>query len=192
MQPAQCAEGIYVLRIGHRAWRDKRVTTHVALSSMALGASGIFLSGEEDSSLIQSVTRARDRWAPHFSVDYSRSWRDVVGRARSMGCTIVHLTMYGVELRFLLDGLRTLVGSRGILVIVGAEKVPREVYELADLNVAVTHLPHSEVAALAVFLHDLLGYGESAARGSSILPQLRGKLSLPGALRPPGSSGRSS
>ena len=159
---------------------------------MALGASGIFLSGEEDPNLIQSVTRARDRWAPNFGVEYSRSWRDVVDRARSMDCTIVHLTMYGVELRFLLDGLRALARSRGILVIVGAEKVPREVYELADLNVAVTHLPHSEVAALAVFLHDLLGYGESAARGSSILPQLRGKLSLPGALRPPESSEHSS
>ncbi|MHC1589292.1 MAG: RNA methyltransferase, partial [Methermicoccaceae archaeon] len=35
-------------------------------------------------------------------------------------------------------------------------KVPREVYELSDYNVAVGNQPHSEVAALAVMLDRLL------------------------------------
>jgi tRNA (cytidine56-2'-O)-methyltransferase len=39
-----------------------------------------------------------------------------------------------------------------ILVIVGAEKVPREIYEFADYNVAVGNQPHSEISALAVLL----------------------------------------
>ena len=39
-----------------------------------------------------------------------------------------------------------------ILVIVGAEKVPREVYELADYNVAIGNQPHSEISALSVLL----------------------------------------
>ncbi|NIS35916.1 MAG: tRNA (cytidine(56)-2'-O)-methyltransferase, partial [Actinobacteria bacterium] len=39
-----------------------------------------------------------------------------------------------------------------LLVVVGAAKVSFDVYEAADWNVAVTNQPHSEVAALAVFL----------------------------------------
>jgi tRNA (cytidine56-2'-O)-methyltransferase len=42
-----------------------------------------------------------------------------------------------------------------LLVVVGSEKVPFEVYEHADWNVGVTNQPHSEVAALAVFLDRL-------------------------------------
>ncbi|MFP3282982.1 MAG: tRNA (cytidine(56)-2'-O)-methyltransferase [Nitrososphaeria archaeon] len=180
MPPDGCAGRTYVLRMGHRIGRDKRITTHVALTSMALGASGVFMSGDEDGRVMDSVRRARDRWAPGFSVEYSPSWREVLGRARSMGCAIAHLTMYGVELQFLLDGIRSLVPSRGLLVVVGAEKVPRDVYALADLNVAVTHLPHSEVAALAIFLHDVIGpRGRISDGPRPVLPQLRGKLSLP-------------
>jgi len=38
------------------------------------------------------------------------------------------------------------------LVIVGSEKMPGEVFKLADWNVSVKNQPMSEVAALAVFL----------------------------------------
>jgi len=34
---------MWIVRIGHRPERDKRVTTHVALTSRAFGASGIFV-----------------------------------------------------------------------------------------------------------------------------------------------------
>ncbi|MEM2080074.1 MAG: tRNA (cytidine(56)-2'-O)-methyltransferase, partial [Nitrososphaerota archaeon] len=34
-------------------------------------------------------------------------------------------------------------------------KVPRVYYELSDYNVAVGHQPHSEIAALAIFLDRL-------------------------------------
>jgi len=45
--------------------------------------------------------------------------------------------------------------GRKILVIVGSRKVPPEFFELADFNVAIGAQPHSEVAALAVFLDRL-------------------------------------
>ncbi|HEY1211802.1 MAG TPA: tRNA (cytidine(56)-2'-O)-methyltransferase, partial [Nitrososphaera sp.] len=32
------------------------------------------------------------------------------------------------------------------------EKVPHEVFELADYNIAISNQPHSEIAALAIFL----------------------------------------
>jgi tRNA (cytidine56-2'-O)-methyltransferase len=38
------------------------------------------------------------------------------------------------------------------MVVVGAEKVPGDVYQLADYNIAVGNQPHSEIAALALFL----------------------------------------
>ena len=34
----------------------------------------------------------------------------------------------------------------------GAEKVPREIYELADFNVGIGNQPHSEISALAILL----------------------------------------
>lgn len=66
-----------------------------------------------------------------------------------------------------------------LLAIVGAEKVPKEVYNLANYNLAVTNQPHSEVAALAIFLHDLLE-GKELNRDFSdaelkVVPQEEGK-----------------
>ena len=46
-----------------------------------------------------------------------------------------------------------------MLVIVGSEKVPAEVYDLYNINVAVTSHPHSEAAGLAIFL-DRISEGE--------------------------------
>jgi len=66
-----------------------------------------------------------------------------------------------------------------ILIVVGAEKVPREIYELADYNVAVGSQPHSEVSALGVLL-DRIQQGkqfefkfENPER--TIIPQEQGK-----------------
>ena len=36
--------------------------------------------------------------------------------------------------------------------MVGAEKVPREIYEIADYNVGIGNQPHSEISALAILL----------------------------------------
>ncbi len=58
--------------------------------------------------------------------------------------------MYGINIDEVIDEIRS--SGKDILVIVGAEKVPRIYYELADYNVAIGHQPHSEVSALAIFL----------------------------------------
>jgi tRNA (cytidine56-2'-O)-methyltransferase len=65
------------------------------------------------------------------------------------------------------------------LIIVGAEKVPREIYELADYNIALGNQPHSEVSALGVLL-DRIQQGkqfESKFENSErvIIPQEHGK-----------------
>jgi len=43
-----------------------------------------------------------------------------------------------------------------LLIVVGAEKVPMEIYDLADCNVAIGGQPHSEISALAVLLDRIL------------------------------------
>jgi len=57
--------------------------------------------------------------------------------------------MYGVNI----ENLSFDFGyNKNILVVIGASKVPKEVYSLADVNIAVGNQPHSEIAALAIFL----------------------------------------
>ena len=60
----------------------------------------------------------------------------------------------------------------------GSEKVPGDLYGLADVNVAVGNQPHSEVAALAVLLHALRPEALDAPREGAlrIRPQARGKV----------------
>ena len=41
------------------------------------------------------------------------------------------------------------------LIVVGAEKVPRTIYEKSDYNVSVSNQPHSEISALAIVLDRL-------------------------------------
>jgi tRNA (cytidine56-2'-O)-methyltransferase len=81
--------------------------------------------------------------------------------------TKVHLTMYGLRLEDVLPK----IPPGDLLVIVGAEKVPADLYRLADLNVAVGNQPHSEVAALAVFLDRLL-------EGAGLRREFEGRLRI--------------
>jgi tRNA (cytidine56-2'-O)-methyltransferase len=65
------------------------------------------------------------------------------------------------------------------LVVVGAEKVPTEVFGICDVNVAVGNQPHSEVAALALFLDRYFGgvahRREFAGARLTIEPSAKGK-----------------
>ncbi|MEO2241324.1 MAG: tRNA (cytidine(56)-2'-O)-methyltransferase [Euryarchaeota archaeon] len=141
-----------VLRLGHRRGRDLRITTHVCLTARAFGAEGVLLHGDREESILESVEDVVDRWGGPFWVRWVDSWRKVVREWREGGGKVVHLTMYGLHVDDVIDELR---GERELLVVVGAGKVPADAFELADYNVAIGHQPHSEVAALAVFLDRL-------------------------------------
>ncbi|MEM2006336.1 MAG: tRNA methyltransferase [Sulfolobales archaeon] len=145
---------VVVLRLGHRPGRDKRVTTHVGLVARAFGASGMVIAGVKDEDIIKRLRRVCEVWGRRdFMVmdginplDYIKIWKDSNG-------LVVHLTMYGLHIDDVIDTIKSL--NKDILVIVGAAKVPRVYYELSDYNVAVGHQPHSEIAALAIFLDRL-------------------------------------
>jgi tRNA (cytidine56-2'-O)-methyltransferase len=57
--------------------------------------------------------------------------------------------MYGLPIN---GKLKELKKETNLLIIVGGEKVPREIYELSDYNISITNQPHSELGALAIFL----------------------------------------
>jgi tRNA (cytidine56-2'-O)-methyltransferase len=85
--------------------------------------------------------------------------------------------MYGIDACEALEEIRSI--NTDLLVVVGGQKVPGELYGLADWNISVTNQPHSEVSALAVFLH-MLNKGNERHRkfpGAriTVVPNPRGK-----------------
>ncbi len=167
---------IEVLRLGHRPQRDKRITTHVCLTARLLGARAVHLA-EEDAHVVDSVRDLSKRFGGDFSINDGTGWKGVVRQWQAKGGQVIHLTMYGEPLgkstpRILADG-------RDVLVVVGAEKVPGDLYQMADHNVAVGNQPHSEVAALALLM-DRLRDGEWEAdtfEGAevTVIPEAHGK-----------------
>lgn len=175
---------ISVLRLGHRITRDQRITTHVALVARAYGADEVIITGQRDNDLIESVEKVVEKWGGDFTARFEDDWRRVIREWRNSGGMIVHLTMYGINLPDIIREIReNWKAGKPILVIVGGEKIPGEVFGIADYNVAVSNQPHSEVAALATFL-DWLQEGEELAREHpnarlKIIPQRRGKKVVP-------------
>ena len=145
-----------ILRVGHRPERDQRVTTHVGLTARALGARGMFLAAS-DKGVVQSIADVVERWGGEFFCQDNVKWRSCIKDWKASGGVVVHLTMYGINLPDAIEEIRL---NKKILVIVGAEKVPGEIYGLADFNIAVTSQPHSEISSLALFL-DHLASGKS-------------------------------
>ncbi len=151
---------VHVLRIGHRLVRDDRPTTHVCLVARAFGADKIYVF-DGDPGVKTTVADVNRRWGGEFEVDIVDDWRRILKGWKKGGGIVVHLTMYGLNLRDVIDEVRESNGD--ILLVVGAEKVPRDLYEDSDFNVAVGNQPHSEVSALAVFL-DRFFLGEELKR----------------------------
>ena len=172
---------VVVLRWGHRPQRDVRLTTHVALTARALCASGFILSDVEDKSIEQTVQKITRRWGGSFEFEMGTSWRKAVEQWRTGGGIVVHLTAYGENIQTS-DVLRQIKASKkDVMVLVGSQKVPGEFYSsnVSDFNVSVGNQPHSECAALAVFL-DRFFAGEELAKDFGgakmrIVPQARGK-----------------
>lgn len=168
---------VYVLRYGHRPGRDKRVTTHAALVARAFGANGFILGDVVDEAIRRALLKVISLWGGdlHFemgvnSTDYCKKWRE-------SGGAIVHLTMYGLHVDDVVREIRR--DPRDLLIVIGAKKVPRFYYEISDYNVAIGHQPHSEVAALAVFLDRLYEGRELHYRFANakleVIPSPRGK-----------------
>lgn len=139
---------IIILRLGHRPFRDKRITTHVGLTARAMGAAGMLLAAD-DLSIKKNIEDVAQRWGGDFYVNNNVNWKKEIKKWKETNGKVCHLSMYGINLP---DTLHEIKSAEKLMIVVGAEKVPFEIYELADWNIAIGNQPHSEVAALAITL----------------------------------------
>jgi tRNA (cytidine56-2'-O)-methyltransferase len=121
------------------------------------------------------------RWGGTFQFEMGTSWKKVVRDWKANDGVVVHLTAYGenIQTSDALNRIKNL--NKDVLVIVGSQKVPGEFYssDVSDFNVSIGNQPHSECAALAVFL-DRFFAGEELAKDFEqakmrIVPSARGK-----------------
>ena len=155
-----------VLRIGHRLERDKRITTHVALTARAFGASKMYLSNP-DSRIVRTVAKVVQKFGGEFIVEPVNSPKKVVSEWVGK---VIHLTMFGISMDQNIIKLQN--EEVPLLFVVGAKKVPSWLFESSDYNMSVGNQPHSEVAALAIAMNNLhlQGYNTAFEGKLSVIP----------------------
>ncbi|MBA3749307.1 MAG: tRNA (cytidine(56)-2'-O)-methyltransferase [Nitrosopumilus sp.] len=169
---------VAVLRIGHRLVRDDRTTTHAILVSRAFGSTTIYMT-DVDEEIKNTINRVNSSWggSNEFKLEIIKNWKNLIKEWKEKEGKIIHLTMYGRQINESINEIKS--QEQKILVIIGAEKVPKEIYYLADYNISIGNQPHSEIAALAIFL-DRLFEGKQFDIGFSdgkmkIIPSEKGK-----------------
>ena len=159
---------IEILRLSHRLRRDPRISTHVALVARAFGADKLYYSGQHDSALEDSVNNIVKQWGGNFKIQYLKNYSNLIKAHKN----IVHLTMYGLPIEKTISKIKK---HKNLLIIIGGEKVPPEIYKLSTYNISVTQQPHSEVAALAILLDKLNLKTNFKNSKLKVIPQEKGK-----------------
>lgn len=149
---------VKILRLGHRAGRDDRISTHVGLTARQWGADKVVFAGEKDDNMLESQRGIIDRWGGEMEVKYTEEPRKVLTGFNGLK---IHLTMYGLKLDNLEKKIQEEMEDRDVLLVIGSEKVPRWFYRNSDYNVSIGNQPHSEIAALAVFMDRFFSIKES-------------------------------
>ena len=154
------SERVDVLRLGYRRGRDPRITTHLALVARALGSDGFLLSGDDDQEMFDNLNSVSERFGGELDTEHVSGLGHLKKHVENGGVA-VHLTMYGEPFRQAIPKIRR---DRPLIIVVGGAKVPGDVYKICQHNVAVGNQPHSEVAALALFMD--AWFGESGSERS--------------------------
>jgi tRNA (cytidine56-2'-O)-methyltransferase len=169
---------VVVLRIGHRLVRDDRTTTHALLVSRAFGSNAMYMT-DVDEEIKNTIHKVNNSWGglKEFNLEIIDDWKKLIKEWKEKQGKVIHLTMYGLRINEVIDEIKLI--EKKIMVIIGAEKVPKEIYFLADYNISIGNQPHSEIAALAIFL-DRLFEGKQFDKGFSdgkmkIIPSDKGK-----------------
>ena len=154
------SERVDVLRLGYRRGRDPRITTHLALVARALGSDGFLLAGDDDQEMFDNLNSVSERFGGELDTEHVSGLGHLKKHVENGGVA-VHLTMYGEPFRQAIPKIRR---DRPLIIVVGGAKVPGDVYKICQHNVAVGNQPHSEVAALALFMD--AWFGESGSERS--------------------------
>jgi len=136
----------------------------------------VYVTETHDRELEETLRRVSQDFGGSFSVETGVPWRSTIMKWKDSGGKIVHLTAYGLRLSDVITEIRRSESPK--MIVVGAEKMPGEVFQLADWNVAVTNQPISEVSALGIFLDWLDGHRLSKdfqGGKMKIVPSKRGK-----------------
>lgn len=150
----------------------------MGLTARLLGAEGMLLASN-DPGITRTLEDVVERWGGAFYVKNNVNFKEEIKKWKAEGGKVCHLSMYGLNLPKVSSKLRA---CEKLMLVVGAEKVPPELYQLADWNVAVGSQPHSEVAAVALTL-DRIAEGEPLEKKFAhaeleIVPMERGKKVL--------------
>jgi len=165
---------IEILRLNHRIARDKRISTHVALTARAFHASNLYYTGEKDREMEESVNKVTNRFGGKFKIEHLENEIKLIESKIKEGFEILHLTMYGVSFK------NIKLKSDKLLIIVGGEKVEPHIYKMANYNISVTSQPISEVSALGILLYDLVGIKDEFINSKiKVIPSERGKFLKP-------------
>jgi tRNA (cytidine56-2'-O)-methyltransferase len=166
---------ITILRLGHRVFRDQRITTHVALTARAFGAQRIIISGEKDDGIIETIEKVNKEFGGEFKAEYVKNWKSILNKSVKEGDLIIHLTMYGLDVEDVKEKIKKEMKNKKVLIIVGGAKVPAEIYQQAHYNIAVGNQPHSEVSSIAILLDRILKRKEFDDGKIKIIPCEKGK-----------------
>ena len=165
---------IEILRLSHRIARDKRISTHLGLTSRAFLADKMYYSGQKDSSLESSIIKINKNFGSNFTIEFIKDPIKLVKEKKSQNYLIINLTMYGLEIKTQLQKIKI---SKKLLIIIGSEHVPFSYYELADINLSITNQPHSELSALAILLYEINGIKDDFKNAKlKIKPSEKGKI----------------
>ena len=155
---------ITVIRLGYRVGRDPRINTHLGLVSRALGANEFLVSGDKNNKMFETIKQVTKTFGGKFTTNHLDAPLKWIRKYKSdqkdggKNATIVHLTMYGEDYRKV---IKNIPRDKPLAIIVGGAKVPASIYRMADYNVSVGNQPHSEVAALGLFMDQLVSENQS-------------------------------
>ena len=101
----------------------------------------------------KSIDSVCKRWGGNFSVHFE-TYKQAFKKFEGIS---VHLTMYGIPFENKIEEIKDIVfkNNSNLMIVIGAEKVPKDIYEMSDYNLSVTNQPHSEISALTLFLDRL-------------------------------------
>lgn len=159
---------IEILRLGHRLPRDCRISTHCCLVARAFGASKIYYSGQNDKEMEAVVKKTVKDFGGEFNIEYVEDEVKFLMEKKKK-FKIIHLTMYGEDYKQFVQE------KKDYLIVIGGSKVPGVFYKESDFNFAVGNQPHSEVAALGIFLEFLNLKREFEGGIIKVMPCQRGK-----------------
>ncbi|MBK00520.1 MAG: tRNA (cytidine(56)-2'-O)-methyltransferase [Euryarchaeota archaeon] len=173
---------ITVVRLGYRIGRDPRINTHLGLVARALGADEFLVSGDKNNKMFDTIEQVTKTFGGKFKTNHLEAPLKWIKKYKldekegGVNGTIIHLTMYGEDYRKVVPKIPK---NKPLAIIVGGAKVPASIYRMCHYNVSVGNQPHSEVAALALFL-DKLQDGNSIEQNFSnpkleIIPDLEKK-----------------